>query len=109
MSQQPTIGRIVHYSLSENDAESINKRRADTAKHLEAHREASTGVQVHVGFEVTAEDVFPAIVVGTHEDSDNLDLRVLLNGTDILWSPDAPYSPYAAAPEPGSWFWPPRA
>ena len=52
MSQQATIGRIVHYKLSEQDAVVINKRRADAkSQNLKGVTLASQelGAQIHVG------------------------------------------------------------
>ncbi|MFF8817848.1 hypothetical protein ACF07D_07615 [Leucobacter sp. NPDC015123] len=102
MSQDPTIGRVVHYRLSREDAESVNKRRSDTEAHLEEHRELATGVQVHVGFPVVAGDAQAAIIVGIAV-SGNPNLKVLLDGTDVLWVPDA-----GAGHADGQWSWPPR-
>ena len=102
MSQDPTVGRIVHYRLSGADAESVNKRRSDTAAHIEEHRDSATGVQVHVGFPASAGDVQAAIVVGIAANG-NPNLKVLLDGTDVLWVPDA-----GAGHADGQWSWPPR-
>jgi hypothetical protein len=83
----PSIGRIVHYCLSEQDATQINKRRADAAAHMEEHRENSTGVAVHVGNNVVAGQVFPLVITrawGAAEGS-AVNGQVLLDGTDTLW------------------------
>ena len=88
MTQQiPTIGRIVHYTLSEQDAEQINKRRADSLAHLPEHRANSNGVQIHGGNGVVAGDVYPLIITrvwGTTPDC-AVNGQVLLDGTDSLW------------------------
>lgn len=109
MTQQPTIGRIVHYKLSSKDAESVNQRREDAANYranpYNPPRVAKkpTGFVVHVGYQVEEGQVLPAMVVGTPE-SGNADLSVYLNGTDTLWSPEA-----SEGDAPGCWSWPPRA
>lgn len=46
-TMQPTIGRIVYYSLSEQDAEQVNRRRDDF--HKAPKKEVGTGEQYHVG------------------------------------------------------------
>lgn len=83
----PTIGRIVHYTLTEQDASQINKRRADAWAHMPEHRNNSNGVAVHVGNEVRAGDVYPLVITrvwGSTEGS-SVNGQVLLDGSDSLW------------------------
>lgn len=56
----PTIGRIVHYTLTTVDAEAINRRRKDFADQPSP---GNTGFQGHVGNVANAGDTFPAMVV----------------------------------------------
>lgn len=83
----PTIGRIVHYRLSDEDAAAINKRRSDAAAHLAEHREASSGVAVHVGNSVSAGDTYPLVITRTWGDTEGCAVngQVLLDGSDTLW------------------------
>jgi hypothetical protein len=79
----PTIGRIVIYTLSTDDAVKINKRRDDAV--LSRH---SNGVMVHVGNEVMEGNEYPAIVVevwGDRPDSP-INLKVELDGSDAFWA-----------------------
>lgn len=83
----PTIGRIVHYTLAEQDAQAINKRRTDASRQMQTHRENSNGVQVHVGNAVSVGDVYPMIITcvwGTTPES-SVNGQVFLDGNDLLW------------------------
>ncbi|MGI5161374.1 hypothetical protein [Microbispora sp. CA-102843] len=111
MSQQPTVGRIVHYTLNEADAKAINKRRADFQVFQSCFSGPSApgqagadGHQAHVGNHVEAGQVYPAIVVRVWESSFNsANLQVLLDGNDAYWATSK-----AEGDEPGTWAWPPR-
>lgn len=87
--QNPDIGRIVRYILSQPDVAAINARRAGS--DVEAN-------PVSAGME------FPAIVVavGGNDDSGfSCNLKVLLDGRDTMWS-QGPAQGY----QPGEWHWP---
>jgi hypothetical protein len=86
----PTIGRIVHYRLSETDAKSIERHRDD--------RDDESSNQARAG------DVLPAIVVRTFGDTLAVNLRVFLDGADMHWATSRGYSVQTE----GCWFWPPR-
>jgi hypothetical protein len=83
----PTIGRIVHYTLSQQDAEQVNRRRSDSQSHIAEHRDNSNGVQIHFGNSVSTGDVYPLIITrvwgSTPESAVNG--QVLLDGNDSLW------------------------
>lgn len=83
----PTIGRIVHYRLSDQDVQQINKRRADAGAHMVEHRENSNGVVVHCGNPVTTGDVYPLVITRTWGDTEGSSVngQVLLDGNDTLW------------------------
>jgi len=119
----PTIGRIVHYRLTDDDAARMNQRRADyTAaanSHLHPHEPGTpppTGHVAHVGNRLTGGEYYPAMVVRTfsmvpHPDrtsapavSPYVNLQVFLDGTDQLWATSVD-----EGDEPGTWAWPPRA
>lgn len=89
MTTIPSIGRIVHYTLSESDALRINKRRDDAIARAHENKEhpEETGWQTHYGNRVNKGDVFPAIIVrvwGTQPDS-AVNAQVLLDGNDTYW------------------------
>lgn len=118
MPSQPTQGRIVLYKLAEQDAQVINGNRADAAAFTSSVTSTSkilgpprpgqrgrTGHAVHVGNDVHAGDVFPAIVVrvfGPEHDLDpSVNLKVELDGTDSHWATSR-----TQGDEPGQWSWP---
>lgn len=103
----PAIGRIVHYTLSEDDAKRINKRRDDaiaSAHEIKLNPEA-TGKQVHIGNKAHEGDVFPMIIVrawGTQPDS-VVNGQVLLDGNDTFW-----VTSVGVGEGPRRFAWPPR-
>jgi hypothetical protein len=108
MSQPMSIGRIVHYTVSEQEAVQINRRRNDFRKFLKDHIAAGTypmdGYVAHVGNDVQAGDQFPAMIVRVFEAAHSCNLQVFLDGTDTFW---------ACSVSEGDggrhWYWPPRA
>jgi hypothetical protein len=112
---QPTIGRIVHYALTEPDACAVNRRRQDFAAFTEEHprpddpgEAGATGHIGHFGTDVQAGQVFPAIVVRNWEnDPGCLNLQVLLDGNDTYWVTDR-VEAGKMWPSPGEWRWPAR-
>jgi hypothetical protein len=106
---KPTIGRIVHYKLSESDAAAINVRRRDfrafEASHEHPHKPGTppaTGHIAHYGNDVAAGDVFPAAVVRVWDDG-KVNLQVFLDGNDAFWATSR-----EQGEEPGCWEWPQR-
>jgi len=85
----PTVGRIVLYTLSEDDAKRINKRRIDAVATAHANKQnpEATGKQVHIGNVAREGDVLPMLIVrvwGTTPES-AVNGQVLLDGNDTLW------------------------
>jgi len=81
--QKPTVSRIVHYWLTQQDADRINKRRQDA---IEAGRSRiGDGAQVHVGNEVREGDQFPMIIVKVW-DNGLVNGQVFLDGADTYWA-----------------------
>lgn len=109
--QQPTVGRIVHYQIGSGDAEQINRRRRDAsafmrtlATVIEPGDHGRTGHVLHVGNEVCAGDVYPAIVVRVFDGAGSTaNLKVLLDGSDDYWATSC-----SEGGSPGFWSWPPR-
>jgi hypothetical protein len=102
----PTIGRIVHYKLNDTDAGAVNRRHDHANSHLAAHREAKTGVQLHVGNYVRAGEIYPMIIVrvwpqGSIEAVVNG--QVLLDGNEVLWKASV-----LCGPDEGQFMWPER-
>lgn len=89
-----TLGRIVHYHLTDADAKSILRRRG--------------GANTDRGTPVQAGDTYPAMVVGGIDPVTNsASLKVYLDGTDELWAPERPQS-HEDEQEQGTWSWPVR-
>ena len=102
--QVPTIGRVVHYRLSEADAEAINQTRS-RAKALARVGALLPGLQAHDGNPVRAGDPFPMIIVavwGSGRDAP-VNGQVLLDGPDQFWA-----CTRSLGDGPGTWSWPPR-
>lgn len=89
-SQTPTIGRIVQYRLSEQDADAINRRREDA--RFNRRGITPNGEQVHTGNQVYAGDIFPLIITrvwdhGLPTSTPALvNGQVLLDGNDVYWA-----------------------
>jgi hypothetical protein len=105
----PTIGRIVHYQLSDHDAADINRRRADAEAYRLANPRpdqsgdpGASGHVAHVGNRAAAGDCYPAVVVRTFGGT-AANLSVLLDGTDTFWATSR-----GEGDQPGQWVWPPR-
>ncbi len=106
----PTIGRIVHYRLSERDAQDINRRRHDfmtfTRTYGENGNPGATGHVGHFGNAVRPGDIYPAMVVRVFQGNphDMANLQVHLDGNDLFWATSR-----HEGDEEGQWMWPPRA
>lgn len=87
MSQAPTIGRIVVYTLTDADAQRINAT-------AQSHNTAREG------------DEYPAVIVriwGTGPDA-AVNLQVLYDGNGTYWATSR-----QPGDRPGTWRWPTRA
>ncbi|WP_457028091.1 hypothetical protein [Kitasatospora sp. P5_F3] len=109
---QPTIGRIVHYTLTDQDAAAINKRRDDfrahqrtIAKAADPGQPGATGHMAHVGNHAEAGQTFPAMIarIWDTNPAPGCNLQVVLDGTDTYWATSR-----HEGTEPGNWAWPPR-
>jgi hypothetical protein len=105
---RPTIGRIVHYTLSAENAQQINRRR--TTGKLIAERIATgtwpLGAQAHIGNEAKEGQVLPMIVVSIPDPDDArfpVNGQVFLDGNDTFWT-----NSVCEGATAGTWSWPPR-
>ena len=90
----PTIGRIVLYTMDQEDCNVINGMRAGDVSFR--------GNNVHAG------QTYPAMVVSVNGPT-SVNLQVFLDGTDCHWAPSRAQDIYADVddePEWGCWKWP---
>ncbi|MGW3153664.1 hypothetical protein [Streptomyces sp. NPDC001089] len=98
MSPQPTLGRLVHYRVSEYDAELINRRRKDA--YESGTFQEKTGAIAHVGNQVSEGQVFPALIVRLWS-AGTVNLQVFLDGNDVFWATSR-----QEGDDVGNWAWP---
>src|ERR1700677_4818490 len=106
---KPTAGRIVHYKLSRQDVQDINRRRDDFEAYTRAYprpdgsgKAGATGHIGHYGNRAAEGDMLPAMVVQTWGGT-TVNLQVHLDGNDVYWATSR-----QEGETPGSWMWPPR-
>ena len=119
MSEQiPTIGRLVHYRLSADDALQINRRRttgAEIAVRISQEMMTSAppprpvwplGAQAHIGNEAHEGDTVPMLIVKTWGDSatSSVNGQAFLDGNDVLW-----VTSVAVGDGPRTFSWPTRS
>ncbi|MER8455870.1 hypothetical protein NKH24_06985 [Mesorhizobium sp. M1300] len=102
---KPTIGRIVHYRVSGQDAIAINQRRKDAREKLPWHHAIRSGAQVHVGNDLKEGDVFPLTITKVWGDSETsaFNGQLMLDGNDLFWVTST-----AIGEGSRQCFWPPR-
>ncbi len=99
---RPTTGRIVHYRLSEQDAEQINRRRDHAKRFAEDNTHMTPGWQRHIGNRVNAGEVVPMTIVVVWQ-GHLVNGQASLDGNDCLWVTSA-----SEGHGNGQWTWPPR-
>lgn len=104
---KPTLGRVVIYKLSEQNAAEINRRRTtpySISQRISLNCNSQTlwplGAQAHIGNEVSAGDEFPMTVVRVWSDT-CVSGQVLLDGCDTYWS-----TSISEGEHNGMWHWP---
>jgi hypothetical protein len=104
-----TIGRIVLYILTEQDAAEINRRRTTDskiaeriAKNTEQSSAWPLGAQAHIGNSVEAGQIYPMIVTKVWS-AGHVNGQVLLDGNDCLWATSV-----AEGTQGHQWHWPPK-
>lgn len=116
-----TVGRTVLYTLTEDNAKQINRRRTSGASIAERMKVQisqvetatpilgwPTGAQAHIGNTASEGDVVPLVVVKVWpnefgEGIPGVNGQAFLDGTDALWVTSAKEGTL-----PGTWAWPPR-
>ncbi|WBQ03037.1 hypothetical protein [Kribbella sp. CA-293567] len=81
----PTIGRIVHYTITADEAKQINNRRRDADAHSASKRH--TGYVTHAGNEAEAGQTFPLLITRVWGDEPGAAVngQIFLDGNDTLW------------------------
>ena len=124
----PTIGRIVLFRLTAEQAEQVNRRRTSPGSIAERISDESwrhwpEGAQAQIGNSVAEGTVVPMIITavwpdefqgGAHlfthdapvyQSTFGVNGQAFLDGTDSLWVTSAPQHETLT----GCWFWPPRS
>lgn len=99
----PSIGRIVHYYITTQQADQINRRRKDAQDKIDWHRAFKTGAMVHIGNVAHAGDCYPMLIVrvwGTDAQA-AVNGQAFLDGSDTLW-----VTSVTVGATPGSYSWP---
>ena len=106
---RPTIGRIVHYRLTAENADEINRRRT-TRNSIAIRVEEKIwpiGAQAHIGNQVDEDDIVAGIIVAVWGD-ECVNLQLQLDGCDSYWVTSANFVDVSNPTEAGRWDWPPR-
>lgn len=105
---KPSIGRIVQFRLSAQDAEAINRRRTNSesiaARLKYKPAEWPVGAQAHIGNNVVEGQVFPMIIVAIWSDT-CVNGQAFLDGNDTFWVLSAQLGDGTGVHQ---WNWPPR-
>lgn len=83
----PTVGKVVIYRISAQDATAINQRRADARDKLAWHHALRSGAQVHVGNTAQVGDEYPLMITKTWGDAEGscFNGQLFLDGNDLYW------------------------
>ncbi len=97
-------GRIVYYVFSESAAAEVMRRRTNAVSISERIKVLAwpLGAQAHVGNDVKAGDILPAMVLRVWGTSGCSNLKVMLDGSDEYWATSVSYE---EDKRPGSWHW----
>lgn len=108
-----TVGRIVHYVLTEDDCKTINERRR-IGKQIDDSRGVLDGLMVYAGNHAIAGQHMPMMVVAVWPNEygpnfDGVNGQVFLDGNDSYWVTSKKYDDTPEVREerflPGTWHW----
>ena len=104
-------GRIVYFVFDAQSASEVNRRRttgASIALRMKYGDDPQlkawpAGAQAHIGNDVQAGDVYPAMVVRVWDQAaGTVNLKVMLDGSDEYWATSVRFD---AEKSPRSWHW----
>jgi hypothetical protein len=98
-------GRIVYFKFDAQSATEVMRRRTN-AGSIKNRLEQGTwpaGAQAHIGNEVKAGDVAPAMVTGVWGTGGCVNLKVFLDGCDEYWATSVNHDQSGATDR--SWAW----
>ncbi len=97
-------GRIVYYVFSEQAAIEVMRRRTSAQSIAERIKVLAwpVGAQAHIGNDVKAGDILPAMVLRVWGDSGCSNLKVILDGSDEYWATSVSFDD---TKQPGTWHW----
>jgi hypothetical protein len=101
---EPTVGRIVLYKLTEDQAKEVNRRRTNetTIAKMITEEKWPLGAQAHIGNFVYTGFQYPMIIVSVWKgDIYRVNGQVFLDGNDVLWVLSV-----KEGTENGEWSWP---
>lgn len=77
---------MVLYTLTGDDAETVNRRRVGRSAWAKLAHRVTDGAQLHVGNSVSVGQQYPMVIVRVWDDPPgSVNGQVLLDGTDVLW------------------------
>jgi hypothetical protein len=99
-----SVGRIVLYQLSDDDAVQINRRRTTGTSIAERIKEKlwPLGAQAHIGNTVSAGESYPMLVARVWSPG-YVNGQVFLDGNDVFWATSVTEGEHGRM-----WAWPPR-
>lgn len=99
-------GRIVYFVFDEQSALEVMRRRTtggSIAQRMKADPpQWPAGAQAHIGNDVEAGDICPAMVVKVWTEYGTCNLKVFIDGADEYWAPSIAYDPAKAL---RTWHW----
>lgn len=103
-------GRIVYFVFDESRAAEVMRRRTTSASIAQRMKYGDdpqlkawpAGAQAHIGNDVKAGDVLPAMVLRVWGESGCSNLKVQLDGSDEYWATSISFD---EAKVPGTWHW----
>lgn len=99
---KPSVGRMVHYRLSQQEADEINTLRKQAWTDVRSKTSNRNTKPARQGNDVVEGTVCAAIVTAVWSDN-CVNLQVILDGNDSLWATSR-----SAGDQPGCWSWPER-